>query len=48
MVKNLPASEGDPSSIPGLGKFHVLRGDKALALQLEKALAAIKAQHSQR
>ena len=26
VVKNLSASEGDTSSIPGLGRFHMLRG----------------------
>ena len=29
MVKNLPANAGDMGSIPGLGRFHVSRGNQA-------------------
>ena len=27
VVKNLPANAGDMGSIPGLGRFHMLRGN---------------------
>ena len=27
VVKNLPANAGDTSSIPGLGRFHMLQGN---------------------
>ena len=32
MDKNLPADAGDTGSIPGLGRFHMLRSNKAHAL----------------
>ena len=33
MDKNLPANAGDMGSIPGLGRFHMPRGNKAHALE---------------
>ena len=32
MEKNLPADAGDTGSIPGLGRFHMLRSNEAHAL----------------
>ena len=34
VVKNLPANAGDMGSIPGLGRFHVPRGNQAHVSQL--------------
>ena len=34
MDKNLPANTGDTGLIPGLGRFHMPRGNLACALQL--------------
>ena len=33
MVNNLPASAGDMGSIPGPGRFHMLRSNEAGGLQ---------------
>ena len=43
-VKNLPSNTGDMGSITGLGRFHMPRGNKAGAPQLERCpQAATKA-----
>ena len=34
VVKNPPANAGDRGSIPGSGRFHIPRGNKACVLQL--------------
>ena len=34
VVKNLPAKASGMSSIPGLGRFHMLQGNQAHASQL--------------
>ena len=34
VVKNLPANAEDTDSFPGLGRFHVLQGNKAHVVQL--------------
>ena len=39
VVKNPPASAGDTGSIPGLGRSHMLRSNKACALQLLSLLS---------
>ena len=36
VVKNLLGNVGGTDSIPGLGRFHTLRGNQAHAPQLEK------------
>ena len=38
LIKNPPASAGDGSSIPGLGRVHMPWSKEAPALQLEKTL----------
>ena len=37
VVRNLPASAGDMALIPGLGRSHMLQGNKACAPQLENS-----------
>ena len=34
VLRNRPANEGDTGLIPGLGRFHMPRGNLACALQL--------------
>ena len=46
-VKNPPANAGDTGSIPGLGRSHMPRGNKACSPQLESLWAATKTQYSQ-
>ena len=41
VVRNLPANAGNRGSIPGLGRFHMLQGNKAHLLQL-LSLSALK------
>ena len=38
VLRNRPANEGDTGLIPGLGRFHMPRGNKAQAPQLLKPL----------
>ena len=49
VVKSLPASVGDLGLIPGLGRYHMPRGNEAHALQLAptRPRAATNIQHSQ-
>ena len=45
VVKNTPASEGDTGSIPGPGRSHMLRSNKARVPQLLSPHAATMETH---